>query len=179
MGLLNINTNAKIDFRELTRYGGEGSGNFGHLGIPGHHGGSADRDLFNQNKVIHEAKLQVSNSSELKKPIDGLSSNESIALRAYTTNIAWNLNANLWGGSASEDELEVAKNLDSALNKLPKSKGTFYRGIGGKNLQKELLNLSDGGSFLARGFSSFTDTIEGAKIHGSVLLKFTGNVTSI
>jgi hypothetical protein len=44
MGLLNINTNARIDFRELTRYGGEGSGNFGHAGRPGEVGGSSDNE---------------------------------------------------------------------------------------------------------------------------------------
>lgn len=53
MGLLNINTNAKIDFRELTRYGGEGSGNFDHCGVPGQQGGSGDCSMASD-KVSQE-----------------------------------------------------------------------------------------------------------------------------
>lgn len=134
-------------------------------------------DTFRKNPWIQDAELQLPRGA-LAEGVEGLTQSEAAALRAYTSNMAYKLNDQLRKGTLTTGASQVLEQIDSALAKVPKKTGTFYRGVS-QAFRADLEDLPVGGVYYDRGYGSFTDSMEGARTHGKGLIEFVGTLPSV
>jgi hypothetical protein len=133
-------------------FGGPGSGNWGHAGIPGQRGGSASEGGGSTSEF--NVDINAPNASHDFK----LSPSEDAALTSYISRDYQKINGALYGKTEMTPELEqTIQSLDSVIEKSTIAGGTTYSGIGRSGIEA-LKDISPGDSIKYSGYiSSSTD----------------------
>lgn len=105
----------------LRELGGPGSGNFGHAGIPGQRGGSAPKG---------SGGGESKGKAEPKQKESKLTQSEKYAIQDYSGDQFQELNSKLRSGDPlTKSQENLAKDLDSAIDKVDKVDGIVYRTV--------------------------------------------------
>jgi len=130
-------------------------------------------EQFLNSSLAHDMKLQYGRG--ITEPIEGLSSAESYAVRGYSTNASYKLNAALRAGDATDEQRAFQAFLNSGVRKLDATKGTYYRGLQG-DFAEQIAGKKVGSSFVDEGFSSFSSNRKSAETFGKTIVKFEGSL---
>lgn len=137
-------------------FGGPGSGNFGHAGIPGQVGGSASSGGGSTSKISNSIKSRVSN--DYYSPEDftsmGYTKSQADAIIFYKEEGFEDIRNAIKGRDKSPRVLNHLKELDSALDRSELAEdATLYHGMGPAE-SKMFDKIEIGSGFAYNGFYS-------------------------
>lgn len=90
---------------------------------------SYSREYIDSNTEKKDVNI-LKNSSVEKDPLSNLTKDEMSAIKSYVSSEAYVINDALRRGNTLDERLSnIVKNLDSALDKIPDTKGTFNRSL--------------------------------------------------
>ncbi|WP_405226240.1 fibronectin type III domain-containing protein [Dokdonia sp. Asnod1-B02] len=107
------------------------------------------------NKIYNE----FINGTVTRKFADILTIREESIYKFYTNDTYYTFNQSLINGSTADDILELENLLNTTMNKLPSSPGTYFRGIGAPEIDK-LSSINVGDNFTYDNFLSTSDDME-------------------
>jgi len=166
---------------EILTQGGEGSGNFGHLGRPGEVGGSGEGG----------GKLNIPSNFNFEKIKNGkyadyiydneniIMSNSDKLLENYTRRLYVPLNEDLRNENKDDDTLFVKNELNKAMENYPKYEGITYRAmqLNESESLKFISNLKNNNQVEFLGFTSTSKEKYLSRFlgeNGTIVLKING-----